>query len=230
MRVLIIVGGRVSSLWGLADALRARGHQVDVVHPVRDQGQWGLGHSSDLVLLDWDPVVWPERGLADSCRWVRCVAGNAELMVLAPNDDSAQVIAALDAGADDCVARSVAPAELTARTLARLRRRAPTSLPPAVDAEGEGLAHEDVMVHGPERSVALTPTEARILRHLRAKPQVTVEEVAKTLLGRVDVAGRGRDLAYRHIANLRRKLREAGLADSVESTRSGYIYVPHAGT
>lgn len=72
----------------------------------------------DLILLATDPATEPGRELIQLVRSRLSVP----LIVLPPAQNSQEIIAALDAGADDCVAKPFSLAELEARIKKLLRR------------------------------------------------------------------------------------------------------------
>ncbi|MFO0458830.1 MAG: response regulator transcription factor, partial [Burkholderiales bacterium] len=113
----------------VAESLRRKGWQVDVV----GRGDLAIDRirtdPPDLVLLD---VNLPGGDGYDVCRAVRGGFPGAILMLTARDDDIDQVVG-LELGADDYVAKPVAPAVLAARIRALLRRgarTAPTVVPP----------------------------------------------------------------------------------------------------
>jgi two-component system phosphate regulon sensor histidine kinase PhoR len=76
----------------------------------------------DLVVLDWE---LPGVGGVDVCRFLRARPATAALpvLVLTVRSTTADLVAALEAGADDFVTKPFAPAELRARASALVRGR-----------------------------------------------------------------------------------------------------------
>jgi DNA-binding response OmpR family regulator len=122
----------------------------------------------DCVLLD---VNLPDLDGFEVCRRVRARSDVPIIMVTA-RSDSFDVVAGLEAGADDYVTKPFQPKELMARIRAMLRRAqglgpAPTSI--VLGARVEVLPDEGVVrVDGEE--VHLTRTEFRLLCELAAAP------------------------------------------------------------
>jgi DNA-binding response OmpR family regulator len=82
----------------------------------------------DLVLLD---LVLPGRSGLEVCREIRRVSTTPVIMVTA-RADSADVIAGLEAGADDYVTKPFVAAELSARIRALARRAGTTGPRPRI--------------------------------------------------------------------------------------------------
>ncbi len=93
---------------------------------------------------------------------------DAPVLVLAGIDDEALVVALLDAGADDVIARPARRLELVARVNAAARRRPRTQplAPPTLDGLVVDVARQRATIEG--RDLALTPTELELLATLAA--------------------------------------------------------------
>ena len=146
----------------------------------------------DLVLLD---VMLPGREGVDVCRDIRAESG-VPIVMLTAKTDTVDVVAGLEAGADDYVSKPFKAKELVARIRTRLRR-----LPTAVEeGEADTLAVGDLTIsvdgHSVKRNgtqIALTPLEFDLLLALARRPwQVFSREV---LLEQV--------WGYRHAADTR---------------------------
>ncbi|NJL45830.1 MAG: response regulator [Leptolyngbyaceae cyanobacterium SM2_3_12] len=100
--------------------LGAHHYAVDVV---RD-GETGLEMATqwnyDLILLD---VLLPKLNGIEVCRKLRSRACQTPILVLTHKGSSEDIIAGLDAGADDYVIKSIDTSQLLARVRALLRRR-----------------------------------------------------------------------------------------------------------
>ena len=115
LRILLIHGGAEPQL---TRELARGGHDVLAV-AAQDQAMRLLGVFNPHVIVLATPDV------ARSCRELRDQEAHAPIVAIAPNRDLDVRIAALEAGADDCVSSPFHPAELTARMRAALRRGAP---------------------------------------------------------------------------------------------------------
>ncbi|WP_432496568.1 response regulator [Kineococcus auxinigenes] len=135
----------------------------------------------DAVLLD---LMLPGLDGFETCRRIRRSSDVPVIMVTA-RADSHDVVAGLEAGADDYVTKPFVPKELTARLRAALRR-SPTDGPsPRVEAGDLVISPRDglVLLHG--EPVDLTRTELRLLCELAAVPgrATTREELLERVWG-----------------------------------------------
>lgn len=105
----------------LAEVLEPAGHACWPLRSGEDAVRAFGRETFDLVLIRADGESAPEL-----VRQVRLsAAATAPLMVIAPEAREADVAAALDAGADECLDRAPGPLLLLARIRAALRRTAP---------------------------------------------------------------------------------------------------------
>lgn len=128
----------------------------------------------DLVLLD---VMLPGLDGIGLCRRVR-ESSQVPILMMSARGDSLDVVAGLEAGADDYVVKPVDTSVLVARIRAVMRRTAvdPSAEPPAVLAFGDVRIDPGGMeVTRGDEPVALTPTELRLLLELAAHPGVVLE-------------------------------------------------------
>ena len=119
----------------------------------------------DLVLLD---INMPGLSGVDVCRTIR-TSSEIAIIMLTVRDSEADTVQALDAGADDYVAKPFKPSELSARIRAALRRV------PAGPGSGGHLVlgpttidFDTRQVTTAGRQVRLTPKEFELVRYLAA--------------------------------------------------------------
>jgi two-component system KDP operon response regulator KdpE len=124
----------------------------------------------DLVILDMNMPVLD--GL-ETCRTIRATSDTAIIMLTVRNTESDKV-EALDAGADDYIAKPFSAPELLARIRAALRR-----VPQSPDNRPETLKLGDVEIDFVQRRVTtglkqvrLTPKEFDLLQYLATHPNV----------------------------------------------------------
>lgn len=115
----------------------------------------------DLALLDWAPGT---HGLifARQLRSDPRTAGTSIIMLNArPSEE--HTVAALECGADDCMARSVSMRELLARVRAVLRRRAPERADQDIELQGLRIQPAIRRVTSGETEIGLSRTEFALL-------------------------------------------------------------------
>ncbi|NCG38395.1 MAG: response regulator [Actinobacteria bacterium] len=184
-------------------ALEDEGWEVEEA----DSGEEALNaftrKAADVVLID---IMLPGIDGFDVCRAIRRVSDVPIVMVTA-RVDTHDVVAGLEAGADDYLTKPFAPKELSARIRALLRR-ARTSEPDApqmVFGDLEIIPDEGVVRVGGEE-VHLTKTEFRLLVELAANPgRVFSREVLLERVWGYGYFGDGR-LVDVHIRRLRTKI------------------------
>ncbi|MQS39013.1 two-component system response regulator CseB [Streptomyces katsurahamanus] len=154
----------------------------------QDAGRHGVG-GHDLLILD---VMLPELDGIGLCHRIR-EESPVPVLMMSARGDALDVVAGLEAGADDYVIKPVDTAVLVARIRALLRRA--TFQPPpqrhpagAAQATGGAKAAEGLLVFGDlsvdtlgfevrraGRTVPLTPTELRLLLEFAAAPGAVLD-------------------------------------------------------
>ena len=150
---------------GIAAPLSAAlsGTGVDVVRVATGAAALARVAEADVVLLD---LGLPDIDGVEVCRRIRSAHPTLPVLVLTARSTEADVVVALDAGADDYVTKPFRLAELLARLRALLRRAAA----PAEAAGATVLAAQDVRVDVAarrawvgERELDLSPKEFDLL-------------------------------------------------------------------
>lgn len=176
----------------------------------------------DLVLLDW--MIEGISGI-EVCRRLRRLpaTANIPIIMLTARGEEADRIRGLETGADDYITKPFSPRELVARVGAVLRR-----VRPALAEENLNYAdiEMDVVRHRVKRggaTIALGPTEFRLLRHFLEHPGrvFSRERLLDSVWGHdSDIEPRTVDV---HIRRLRKAINEGGKGDIIRTVRSaGY--------
>jgi DNA-binding response OmpR family regulator len=190
---------------GLARVLDSQGHPVRRLsrgRPALEAAREDVG----LVILD---LGLPDIDGLDVCRRLRAAHPELAILILTARDQELDVVAGLDAGADDYIVKPFRLSELLARVRAHLRRVASG----AVDAPGRPLRSGDVTVdlaarrawHG-ELELELRPKEFELLALLvdHAGRAVTRERIMRDVWD-TDWLGSTRTLDT-HVLALRNKV------------------------
>jgi YD repeat-containing protein len=158
--------------------------------------------ASDVAIVD---IMLPGMSGIEACRTLRSIS-DVPIVVVSARDDTTDVIAGLEAGADDYVTKPFVPQELLARVRAHLRRRPVEQakefrLGDLVVTPDEGAARQ---ADGTE--VHLTATEFRLLTELAmANGKVLSREDLLERVWGYDYFGDGR-LVDVHVRRLRTKV------------------------
>ena len=206
--------------------LRHAGHEVTLAADARQAQLEVDAVLPDLVVLDW--MLPGQSGLSLAREW-RGAARTRELplIMLTARADEPDIVAGLDAGADDYVAKPFSTNALMARVRALLRRKAPQALDSAVELAGLRLdpATRRVSRRFDDRvqEVRLGPTEFRLLHFLMAHPERvhTRSQLLDRVWGdHVFIEERTVDV---HVKRLRDALSSVHCAHLVETVRgAGY--------
>lgn len=133
--------------------------------------------SPDLIILDW---MLPGKSGVQFAKELRANPSSQSLpiLMLTAKGEEGDKVVGLDAGADDYVTKPFSPKELVARVKALLRRHSP-AVPEQQKVLSLGPMQLDSVSHrltitidssGP-KSVALGPTEFRLMQFLMANPE-----------------------------------------------------------
>lgn len=157
--------------------------------------------SPDLLVVD---IGLPDADGRDVCQALRARGVQAPVLFLTARDAVVDRVAGFTAGADDYVTKPFAFAELVVRLRALLRRGAPVE----AGAEVAGVRLDPVShaVTGGSTTVALTPTEFRLLAPLASRPGATVRRRELVAAAWPDGAIVHDNTLDVYVARLRRKL------------------------
>jgi two-component system phosphate regulon response regulator PhoB len=176
----------------------------------------------DVLLLDW--MLPGESGLA----FARRLRGDPRtrdlpILMLTARAMEADKLSGLEAGADDFITKPFSPKELAARIKAVLRRRAPQLSGDAVEMQGLRLEPATRRVSAGKHSLALSPSEFRLLHFLMTHPGriYTRAQLLDQVWGdHVFIEERTVDV---HIRRLRKALEPSGHDRLIDTVRgAGY--------
>ncbi len=178
----------------------------------------------DLVLLDW---MLPGQSGIELARRLRADARTRALpiIMLTARGDEEDKLRGLETGADDYITKPFSMKELQARIKAVLRRRAPEITEDAVDFHGLRLDPATHRVTGGSETLAMGPTEFRLLHFFITHPErvYTRSQLLDQVWGdHVFIEERTVDV---HIRRLRAALEKSGHETFIQTIRgSGYRF------
>jgi DNA-binding response OmpR family regulator len=185
-------------------ALEEEGYDVDEAADGEEALRRFSDQPADVVIMD---LMLPGMDGFEACRQLRQVSTVPVIMVTARTDTN-DVVAGLEAGADDYVTKPFVVTELAARIAALLRRVRASGDPLAVTFGDVEIRPEEGSVRRGGREVHCTRTEFRLLCELAGNPGKVMSR--EHLLDRVwgyDYFGDGR-LVDVHIRRLRTKVED----------------------
>jgi two-component system, OmpR family, response regulator len=202
----------------LRDALQRDGFAVRATASGAEAVRGFSDVPPDVLVLD---IGLPDADGRDVCQVLRDRGIRAPVLFLTARDALTDRLSGFDAGGDDYLAKPFVLAELLARIHALVRRggrdgfaRLPSGL------------HLDLGAHAArygDREIALTPTEFRLLAALAEAPGAVVRRATLVAAGWPDGAVVNENTLDAYIARIRRKLRDAGAPEAIETVRgAGY--------
>jgi two-component system response regulator MprA len=185
----------------LARGLREEGFVADAVANGADLLVRVEGSVHDAFVID---IGLPDSDGRDLCQVLRTRGVQAPVLFLTARDALVDRIAGFDAGGDDYLAKPFAFVELVARLQALLRRSGSDG---AIEAAGLRLDPVAHVVGDGNSTVALTPTEFRLLARLLGRPGEAVRRRDLIRAGWPHGAIVRDNTLDAYVARLRRKLR-----------------------
>jgi DNA-binding response OmpR family regulator len=205
MAQLLVVEDDAAIRCALSRALTERGHAVSSAPTAMQALRIVLDCPPDLVILD---LGLPDLDGYEVLRLLRAIT-KIPVVIATARDDEADIVRALDAGADDYVVKPFGLSQIEARVRAVLRRsRDESKQAEAVVVGGlrlDGVAHEAVL---DDRHLALSRREFDLLFYLaRHAGQVVTKRDLLTHVWRMPYGGADKTVDV-HVSWLRRKLGE----------------------
>ena len=203
---LLLVEDEASIRHALVRALTERGHAVSSTGTALDALQQVVAAPPDLVILD---LGLPGLDGYEALRMLRAVS-QVPVVVATARDDEADIVRALNAGADDYLVKPFGPGQIDARIRAVLRRAKDGEPSRAVPIQVGGLwldgeAYEAVLDGVP---LDLSRREFDLLHYLaRHAGQVVQKRDLLTHVWRMPYGGADKTIDV-HVSWLRRKMGE----------------------
>ena len=208
----------------VAFGLRRAGFEVREAEDCRSARAQLADKLPDLVLVDW---MLPDMSGLELTRQLKRDRATRELpiILLTARAAEADKVSGLEGGADDYVTKPFSPRELAARINAVLRRSAPVSGEERVEQGGLALDQAGHRIMVGEQTIALGPTEYRMLEFFMTHPERVYSReqmLDRVWGGNVYVEERTIDV---HIRRLRKVLEPFGFDRYVQTVRgSGYRF------
>jgi two-component system KDP operon response regulator KdpE len=198
---VLVVDDELPLLRALATNLRARGYVVDLAPTGEEALELAARRRPDAVILDLGlPGISGIEVIEGLRGWTA-----VPIIILSARGAEHDKVVALDAGADDYVAKPFGMDELLARLRAALRRTAPAPESAVVQTADFTVDLAAKRVTGPEGEVRLTPTEWGLVEVLVRNAGKLVSQ--RQLLLKVWGPENGEETNLRvHLAHIRRKL------------------------
>ena len=184
-------------------ALEDEGWEVAEAATGEDALQHFQGEPADVVLID---IMLPGIDGFEVCRSIRR-SSDVPIVMVTARADTHDVVAGLEAGADDYLTKPFAPKELSARIRALLRRARTSEVSsPHLRFGDLEIVPDEGVVRRNGRDVHLTKTEFRVLVELAQSPgRVFSREVLLERIWGYGYFGDGR-LVDVHVRRLRTKV------------------------
>jgi two-component system OmpR family response regulator len=218
MRILVIEDDqRVADL--MQQVLSGDGNDVDVARDAEGGRTMALANPYDAIVLD---LELPDRNGLSVLQELRREGSTTPIVVATANDTPADIVRALDAGADDYLQKPIANEVLAARMRAAMRRGGARSMEKVHvgDLILNRVTHQ-VSCNG--KPVNLTARQYSLLEFLAMRAGETVRR--PMLLQHVWQLqfDPGSNVVDVHVAQLRKRLRESGSRVDIRTVRGeGY--------
>jgi two-component system, OmpR family, KDP operon response regulator KdpE len=204
MAQVLVVEDDVSIRTSLIRGLTDRGHAVLSAATALAGLEQAVGTRPDVVVLD---LGLPDMDGTKMLRMLRGVS-TVPVIVATARDDEAEIVAVLDAGADDYVTKPFGAAQLDARIRAVLRRGADSTVDETVTVGGLRVDPRSRQATLDDTELSLTPREFDLLHYLAVRAgEVVAKRELLTEVWQLPYGGADKTVDV-HLSWLRRKLGE----------------------
>ena len=220
MRVLIVEDEQRLAENVARSLHESAGYAVDLAPDGEEALYMAETNPYDLVILD---LMLPKVDGLSVLRRLRSSGAQVPVLVLTARDEKESVVALLNAGADDYVAKPFDLGELLARAKALIRRGKGQSTPVLKVGDLE-ISTSDLVVRRNGKPVNLTAMEYRVLEYLAHRPGAVVSKT-ELLEHLYDFNWeRFSNVIEVYISGLRLKLEDSGDAKLIHTLRGqGYM-------
>jgi len=210
---ILIVEDAVELAEAVADGLRDRGFAVDLAFTARDAEEKTVVNEYDVIILD---LNLPDADGIEFCRRLREDGAQTAILMLTARDRIQDRVRGLDTGADDYMVKPFALEELAARIRALLRRREARRRPEICVGKLQ-ICPATAAASYNGRELSLTSREFAVLEYLasRSPEVISAEELMEHVCD--EYANPFSNTIRVHLANLRRKLREASGEELIDT-------------
>lgn len=150
--------------------LEQRGYKVSVIHTISEARNALEYKLPSMILIDWN---MPDGNGNTLCRWIRSRSENLPIIFLTVRDDSRDIVAGFQNGADDYVVKPFELDVLYSRMQALFRRTG------NIETEYLSCDHisidlKRIMVFYDQEEIPLSPMEYQLLCHLMKHKGITL--------------------------------------------------------
>ncbi len=215
---ILVVEDELSLAQTIELYLRNEGYQTErAADGVRALELW-RAVKPDLIILD---VGLPKLDGLEVLKRIRSES-NVPVIMLTARAEELDELLGLGLGADDYIVKPASARKLMARVKTVLKRSQTEVQQEVLRLDSIELDSYSMQVKVSGKHLLLTPTEFRLLHHLMLTPNRAIErlELLEVSMPESDALERAVDI---HMTNLRRKLKDAGANDVIQTVRGiGY--------
>ncbi len=220
MKILLVEDDVLLSK-ALFELLSANRYTIDIASNGQAGLELALSAKYELILLDW---LIPKLDGISLCRQLRSQGYRKSILLLTGKNSNADIVAGLDAGADDYVIKPFDPEALLARIRSLLRRNGAISSSTLLTWGNLCLDPSAGRVTCNEQEISFTATEYKLLELFLQNPDRIFSRavILDRLWGFGDAPTE--NAVTTHIKDLRKKLKTAGIAEEFLETVYGMGY------